>query len=120
AHQRDVLCITIVVIACDVARVPVRRATGRVGETMPDARPGAVRQGRPFDLIRRRRGAPQKAVWETSRQSDCLTNRKLTVILSEAKDLVSFVRSKALSKHARSFVADAPQDDRREERRWPA
>ena len=62
AHQRDVLCITTVVIAGDVPGLPVRRSTRRMRKTMPNARPGAVRQGRPFDLIRRGRGTPEKAL----------------------------------------------------------
>jgi hypothetical protein len=62
AHQRDVATPSTVVIAGHVARVTVRREARRSGESVPDARSGPVRQRRTLDLVRRRRGAPEKRV----------------------------------------------------------
>jgi hypothetical protein len=67
AHQRYVGAPTVVVIARDVARFAIVRATGAMRETLPDARTGPVSQWAAFDLVRRGRGAPEKSFGETMR-----------------------------------------------------
>ncbi len=60
AHQRDVLRVPAVVVARDIAGVTVVDTPGRMREAVPDARAGAVGERRAFDLVRRRRRAPQE------------------------------------------------------------
>lgn len=60
-EKRNVLVPTLVVIAGDVTGRVAMNKPGRVAEAMPDARTGAIGEGRAFDLIGRRRGAPEKA-----------------------------------------------------------
>jgi hypothetical protein len=59
-HERDIGCISPVVIAGDVAGFSRDRQSRRVGEPVPDARPRAVGEWRSFDLIGGRRGTPQE------------------------------------------------------------
>ena len=61
-HQVDIGGVAVVVIGGDVARIVVDDVAGRVTELLPDARPRTIRERRPFDLIRRRGGAPQKSI----------------------------------------------------------
>ena len=61
-HQVDIGGVAVVVIGGDVARVVVDDVARDVAEVLPDARPRAVRERRPFDLIRRRGGAPQESL----------------------------------------------------------
>ena len=68
-HERNVLGIAAVVIAGDVAGVAVGHAAGRVAEAMPDARAGAVRERRSFDLVGGGCGAPEETVGEADVRS---------------------------------------------------
>lgn len=70
AHELDVGLISIVVVAGNVAGVTVRRHSRRVREAMPDAWPRSIGKRRSFDLIGRRRSAPQKI----RRKLDVLTH----------------------------------------------
>ena len=63
-HDGNVFGIAVVVIAGHVAGVAIGHAAGRVAEAVPDARAGAVRERRPFDLIRGGCGAPDETVGE--------------------------------------------------------
>ena len=51
AHHRDVILPSIIVVARDVTGVTVDRASGTVGEPLPDARPRTVRKWTAFDLV---------------------------------------------------------------------
>jgi hypothetical protein len=65
AHERDVTLPAPVVIARRVTGLAVRRQARRMRETLPDARASAIRQRRALDLVRRRRGAPEKRIGKT-------------------------------------------------------
>src|SRR5439155_21618993 len=68
AHERHVLSPAVVVIARDVAGLAGRDRAGHAAERVPDRRPLAVLGRGALDLVRRRRGAPQEARRETSRE----------------------------------------------------
>src|SRR6185437_11091784 len=63
-HQRDVRGEAVILVACDIAVVPVVNETRRAREALPDAGPGTVRERRAFDLVRRRRRAPEEGFGE--------------------------------------------------------
>jgi hypothetical protein len=60
AHHRDVLGHPVVVVAGDVARVPVHHGAGDPAERVPDRRRAAVLGGGALDLVRRGGGAPEE------------------------------------------------------------
>ena len=60
-HEADVVRPPAVVVAGDVAGRPVGDPAGLVGEPIPDREARPVGAGRPLDLVRRRRGAPEEA-----------------------------------------------------------
>ena len=66
-HQAHVVRKAPVVVTGKVAGLAVRDGPGGMGEAMPDARPGAVGQGRALDLIGRGRRAPQEPWWKAGR-----------------------------------------------------
>ena len=59
-HQRDVVAIAMVKIACDIAGIAVLDLVGRMREAIPDRLALAVLIVRALDLVRRARGAPQE------------------------------------------------------------
>ncbi len=59
-HQFDVLRPAVVVVAGDVAGVPLENVARRVGEAIPDRLPFAVLVPGALDLVRGRRRAPHK------------------------------------------------------------
>src|SRR5690606_6041028 len=60
-HQFDVVTPAMVMIARDVARIAVVDAPGLPAKAVPDGFPAAVFGHGSFDLIRGRRGSPEKA-----------------------------------------------------------
>ncbi len=61
-HERDVLWITVVVVARDVAVVAAVHVTRRVREPVPVARPCPVGERRALDLIGGGRGSPEESL----------------------------------------------------------
>ena len=59
-QQRDVLAPAMIMVAGDVAVVAAFDAAGRVAEDVPDALAAPVGIDRAFDLVARRRGAPDE------------------------------------------------------------
>jgi hypothetical protein len=66
-HERHVVAPAIIVIARDIPGVAIRRPTGTVRESLPYAGACTVGERTAFDLIGRRRGAPEKRIGETVR-----------------------------------------------------
>ena len=60
-HQRDVLSVTVIGVAGDVAGVPAADVAGRMAEGVPHRRAPAVGARRPFDLVSGRRRSPGEA-----------------------------------------------------------
>ena len=66
-HEVHVRPVAPVVVAGDVAVVPARGEARGMDEPLPDAGPGAVGEGRAFDLVGGGRRAPEKTVGEAGR-----------------------------------------------------
>ena len=64
AHQGHVLLVAVVMVAGDVAGMPVARRARRVTEAVPDTGAAPVFVHGALDLVGRRGGAPDKAVWK--------------------------------------------------------
>jgi hypothetical protein len=61
-YQSDILLDAVIVIACNISRVPIDDMVPGVGEPIPDALALSVLVPRPFDLVCRCRYAPDETL----------------------------------------------------------
>ena len=64
-HDRNVFFITVIVVCCKVAGVPMSGAPGLVREGVPDRRLASTLIHRTLDLVRSCSDPPREVAWQT-------------------------------------------------------